>query len=269
MTVVESAAVAIVAICIRYALGFGFSLIFVPVASNFMSFDDAVTTTIICELGVSAVLVAEHWREIPWLTAMTMKAGALAGIAIGTHLITRVHPAVLISVAMIAVITTAVLLLKTHITMAITRPRAVLAGLLSGILNVIAGLAGPPVVFLYYASTTSESARRAALTGYFLPVYILTAAARLNSGHMPVVVIGRAMPAALTAELALLILRPHLRTPGRYMRPLALVLIMVAASGVLWDKVLKDIHYPFNHAFQTRAYDNNVEVSQSNARPLR
>lgn len=241
MIIAASIAIAILAMCVRYALGFGFSLVFVPVATNIMSFEDAVTTTIVCELGVSALLVAELRREIPWLSALTMKAGAIVGVALGTYLIARVAPVILVTVAMAAVMATAIILLKRKLAIAITMPRSIVAGTLSGMLNAIAGLAGPPVVFLYYASATSGHATRAALTGYFLPVYVLTAVARFGTGQMPMSTILAALPCAIAAMIALQLLRSHLQKESRYMRPLALVLIIVAAGGVLYEKVLKEV----------------------------
>lgn len=268
MMIAASILIAILAMCVRYALGFGFSLVFVPVATNIMSFEDAVTTTIVCELGVSALLVAELWKDIPWLSALTMKAGAIVGVLLGTALVARIAPVVLVTFAMAAVIGTGLLLLQQKFTIRITTWRSIVAGTLSGMLNAIAGLAGPPVVFLYYASTTSDHATRAALTGYFLPVYVLTAAARIGTGQMPIATILNALPCAVAAMIALRLLRPHLKKESRYLRPLALILIVVAAAGVLYEKVLKQT-VPHAREAETRSYDNTMEIPQSNARLLR
>jgi uncharacterized protein len=182
-------AVIATALLVRQVLGFGFSLTFVPLASFVLKDRDAVLVAIVFEIVVSCLLCVEYRHHLRMLETLQLKLASLVGIGIGIALLRLASPHLLFAACLlIAAPATLVVLFRPGLEMKRSLGRLIAAGIVSGAMNVWGSFSGPPVA-LYYL-TTEKSARdiKGLLTGYFLLVYLATAAGLTLSGefaHFP------------------------------------------------------------------------------------
>lgn len=174
MILVLLSTIAVFALLIRYLLGFGFSMVFVPVASLVVDFGLTVALAVVLEIVIGGLMSTEHLRELDLLGALKLKLSAAIG-AYGAAIIAKdAGESPLVIVSMCVLIASCAYLLWAP---RLLRPNAatlLASGLMSGVLNSWASMSGPPIVVYHYSSTRPLSEIRGGLTGYFLVLYIFT-----------------------------------------------------------------------------------------------
>jgi uncharacterized membrane protein YfcA len=235
VTLVLVAVTAAVSLAVRHVLGFGFSLTFVPLASFFLATREAVLSAILLEIALGALLAVELRSDLRFRESLQLQASSAIGIAAGIALLRLLSPALLFDLCLVPLLAAAALLCARP-SLAIRRSRAklVVAGVLSGAMNVWASFSGPPVAMYYLATERSARSIKGLLAGYFLLLYLCTAGALVLDGDYgrfsgwPVVSTGAVTIAALyplSKSLARAV-EPWFRTLASWF----LLLVAVAAT---------------------------------------
>ena len=181
---VLAAAAAAVSLAVRHVLGFGFSLTFVPLASFFLPTREVVLTAIVLEIVLGVPLAIELRRDLRLRDSLQLQAASLLGIAAGIGALRLLSQALLFELSLLPLLALAALLCaRPALSTSRGRAKLVAAGLLSGAMNVWASFSGPPVALYYLATETSTRSIKGLLTGYFLLLYLFTAAGLVLDGE--------------------------------------------------------------------------------------
>ncbi|HVR08733.1 MAG TPA: sulfite exporter TauE/SafE family protein [Thermoanaerobaculia bacterium] len=229
---------AAVSLAVRHVLGFGFSLTFVPLASFFLPTRQAVLTAIVLEIALGAALAVELRRDLRLRDSLQLQAASLLGIAAGIGALRVLPQALLFKLSLLPLLAlAAVLCVRPTLATARSRPKLVGAGLLSGALNVWASFSGPPVALYYLATETSTKSIKGLLTGYFLVLYLFTAAGLVLDGEY---LRFAGWPIVLTAICTIAVLYPLSKILARAAEPwfrklAAWFLLLVAVAALLKD----------------------------------
>jgi hypothetical protein len=230
-----AAAMAVVAGMVRGFSGFGAAMVMTPVFSALYGPEVGIALCLIEEVVVALPLLPRALPHVDWHRIGLLFLAAIVGAPLGNLALTRVAPEPM-RWAISAIVLSAVLLLASgwryH-----GRPRPVptlAAGVVSGFLNGLSGMAGPPIAFYYLASTDPVERVRANLTTYFIFVDLLAISVFLGRGlvgwHTGVLGICLA-PAVILGGVIGERLFP-LASEGFY-RKLALALLVAVAVGSL------------------------------------
>ncbi len=156
------AAVTFVAAIVRGFSGFGSALIYLPVAGQFLTPFQAITTLVIFDLLGPLPIVRRTFRECDPGDLFRLMTGLLLALPLGPYTLTLVAPEVFrYSVSLIALFLLVCLISGFRYRGRMTRPLAYGTGGLSGFLQGVAGIPGPPVILLYMASTLATNVIRA------------------------------------------------------------------------------------------------------------
>ncbi len=164
-----AAAVAVVAGMVRGFAGFGAAMVMTPVFSALHGPAVGVALCLLLEIAVALPLLPGVVRLVDWRRIGLLLAGAVAGVPLGTLVLTGSEPEPM-RWAISAIVLMAVVLLASGWRFG-GRPRpttTLAAGTSSGFLNGLAGMAGPPIAFYYLAGNESATRVRANLTTYFV-----------------------------------------------------------------------------------------------------
>jgi uncharacterized membrane protein YfcA len=164
-----AAAVAVVAGMVRGFSGFGAAMLMTPVFSALYGPRTGVSLCLMLEVVVALPLLPRAVAHVDWRRIAFLLVAAAAGVPLGTLTLTYVAPEPM-RWAISAIVLAAVALLASgwryH---GKPKPAATLvAGGVSGFLNGLAGMAGPPIAFYYLAGKDSVERVRANLTTYFV-----------------------------------------------------------------------------------------------------
>lgn len=175
----------VLGLTIRYLLGFGFSMVFVPACSLLVPFSDAVILAVLYEVLIGAVMAVEYYGQLRLLSSVLLKLYAILGAYCGLYLTHYLSEHTILYVSMFSLLTAAVLLATwlRHYAVPHNHFTFGLAGLASGFLNSWSSMSGPPIVIYFYSSHGPQSDIKAALTGYFLVLYVTTLLLFLWDGH--------------------------------------------------------------------------------------
>jgi uncharacterized membrane protein YfcA len=170
-----AAAVAVVAGMVRGFAGFGAAMLMAPVFSALYGPEVGVALCLMLEVIVALPLLPRAVAHVDWRRIGLLLVAAAAGVPLGNVTLTRIAPEPM-RWAISGIVLAAVALLASgwryH---GKPRPAATLmAGGISGFLNGLSGMAGPPIAFYYLAGKDSVERVRANLTTYF--VFVDTAA---------------------------------------------------------------------------------------------
>ena len=212
--------------------GFGFAMAAVPLLALVIAPARAVPFVILIQLMVGLWDWREarrhaHWRSLPWLMV-----GALVGTPLGTLGLAAMS-ADWARLCIAGAVLLAVLLLARGFKLAAMPSRPFLAGtgLLSGVLNGIAAMPGPPVIVLYLAGALTVEAGRASLLIFFSVSNAIGSVSAGTAGLIPpgtLVLAAAALPLLLVSQW--LGRRVFLRaSPGSY-RQVALVFLAALAA---------------------------------------
>ena len=229
------AVVACIAGAVRGFAGFGAAMIMTPVFSALYGPAVGVVLCLLLEVAVALPVVPSVVRFVDWRRIGLLLVGAAVGVPLGNFVLTSSEPEPM-RWAISAIVLGAVVLLASgwrfarqpHTTTTLT------AGVSSGFLNGLAGMAGPPIAFYYLAGNETATRVRANLTTYFVfvdLVAITTFAARQLVGWDTLVLGLFLAPAVMLGGVIGVRLFP-LASEAFYRR-LALVLLVGVAIGSL------------------------------------
>jgi uncharacterized membrane protein YfcA len=163
-------AAAVTSICavVRGYSGFGMGLMIIPLLSLVLAPADAVVIVLIFGVTVALRQLPGLWTHIDWRGLRLLMPVAIVTTPIGTWLLGLASPSALRFGLSLTVIAVAILfLLGFRLPGAPTRATIVATGALAGVMNGVAGLSGPPLVFLYLTRADSLSVGRATLIAFF------------------------------------------------------------------------------------------------------
>ena len=230
-----AALVAVIAGMVRGFAGFGAAMLMTPVFSALYGPAAGVSLCLLLEIAVALPLLPRVVRYVDWRRIGVILAAAIVGAPLGNLVLTQIAPEPmrwLIS----AIVLAAVAMLasgwryhgKPHIAATLT------AGVSSGFLNGLSGMAGPPIVFYYLAGTETVTQVRANLTTYF--VFVDLAALAVFGGRgligWPTLVEGAFLAPAVVLG-GLLGERLFPLASEKFYRRLSLFLLVAVAIGCL------------------------------------
>ena len=229
------AAVACIAGMVRGFAGFGAAMIMTPIFSALYGPAAGVALCLLLEIAVALPVVPGVVRLVDWRRIGLLLIAAAVGVPLGNLVLTRTEPEPM-RWAISAIILGAVALLASGWRFA-GRPRTtttLTAGVSSGFLNGLAGMAGPPIAFYYLAGDETVTRVRANLTTYFVFVDLVAIATFTSRGLIDwsTIVLGLFLaPAVMLGGVLGTRLFP-LASESFYRR-LALVLLVGVAIGSL------------------------------------
>jgi uncharacterized membrane protein YfcA len=230
-----AASVALIAGMVRGFAGFGAAMLMTPVFSALYGPEIGVSLCLLLEIVVALPLLPRALAHVNWRRIGLLLVAATIGVPLGNFTLTQVAPEPM-RWAISAIVLTAVVLLASgwrfsgHPKPATT----LVAGAISGFLNGLAGMAGPPIAFYYLAGSESTERVRANLTTFFIFVdlaamsmFLARDLVRWDTG-----VIGLCLAPAVVAGGVLGERLFPLASEGFY-RWLALILLVAVAIGSL------------------------------------
>ena len=161
--------VVVFAAVLRAFTGFGFALAAVPAFSVLMAPTQAVVLSIMLTLAVSLFTLKTFWGRFPVKSMLPMISFVLLGTAIGAYFLASIsaHSFQLwIGLSVIAACVVLTFYRPQHIEPSNAVARMV--GLLSGLMNGLFAIAGPPVIVYAMATQPNPEKSRALLMSFFL-----------------------------------------------------------------------------------------------------
>jgi uncharacterized membrane protein YfcA len=153
---------------VRGYSGFGMGLMITPLLSLVLPPREAVMIVLIFGVTVALRQLPGLWSNIDWRGLKLLLPVALLTTPIGTWLLGLAPPSVLRLGLSLSVLAVAILfLLGFRLVGAASRGTVVVAGALAGVMNGVAALSGPPLVFLYLTRTDSLTVGRATIVAFF------------------------------------------------------------------------------------------------------
>lgn len=170
-------AAALVAGIVRGFSGFGTAMVYLPVASHFLSPFEALTTVVMMDLLGPLPIVPRALRDAHRRDVLRLGAGLAVGLPFGVWVLAQVSPdAFRYAVSIVALILLSLLVSGVRYRGRLATPLIYGVGGLGGVLGGITGLAGPPVIMLYMASENPARTIRANLILYLLLTDVVTIA---------------------------------------------------------------------------------------------
>lgn len=172
-TIVFVIIISFIASLVRSTLGFGESLVAVPLFLLFLPVEVAVPLSVMLSIVIALVVVIQDHRKIHFNSAKWLIVYAIPGIPIGIIILiygNEIYVKLALG-ALIILYSLFTLLVKTH--KRLKEDNAFwlfVCGFLSGILGGAYGLNGPPLVVYGNLRQWSPKHFRATLQAYFLPV---------------------------------------------------------------------------------------------------
>jgi len=149
--------------------GFGFALVCVPPLLLVYDPPAVVTASILLSVVTGVVVLAGALGSVRWGMVAGLLPAATAGIFIGARLLKSVPAAAIALVASLAVMVFTLAMMRGWVLPGANTPAATAAaGGLSGVLNALTGMAGPPVAMLFDARGLGVDAFRTSIVGYFM-----------------------------------------------------------------------------------------------------
>lgn len=160
----------------RSALGFGESLIAVPLLALYLPLQTAVPVSVLMSITVAAIVVIQDWKQIHIKSAGGLVFFTFLGIPIGLWLLTTANESLVKTGLGFLIILFSFYSLWGKKSLVLKSDSLVWlsgCGLLAGILGGAYGLNGPPLVAYGAMRRWSAQHFRATLQGYFLPASLL------------------------------------------------------------------------------------------------
>ena len=229
------AVVACIAGMVRGFAGFGAAMVMTPIFSALYGPAVGVALCLMLEIAVALPVVPGVLGLVDWRRIGLMLVAAAVGVPFGNLVLTWAEPEPM-RWAISAIVLGAVALLASGWRYkGKPRPATTLAaGVSSGFLNGLAGMAGPPIAFYYLAGQDNAAHVRANLTTYFVfvdLVAIATFASRSLVDWNTVVLALFLAPAVMLGGVLGAKLFPL--ASENFYRRLALALLVGVAIGVL------------------------------------
>jgi hypothetical protein len=230
-----AAVVAAIAGMVRGFAGFGAAMLMTPIFSALYGPETGVSLCLLLEIAVALPLLPRAVKYVDWRRIGLLMVAAVAGAPLGNFVLTRVSPEPM-RWAISAIVLIAVGLLASgwrfH---GQWRPPVTLGiGAISGFLNGLSGMAGPPIAFYYLAGNETVERVRANLTTYFIFVDGIALLVFASRGlvHWDTGVMGLCLAPTVIAG-GLLGERLFPLASEKFYRRLALCLLVAVAIGSL------------------------------------
>lgn len=137
--------------------GFGFAMIYVPIASLVLGPPGALVTLWFIDIPVALVMGTRAARKADARQSLTLLAGAVFGLPVGIHLLVTLDPLIMRWVIATIILCAVVpLMLGWRYQRRADRRTTIGVGVLSGLGNGLAGLSGAPLA-LFWLSDASRS----------------------------------------------------------------------------------------------------------------
>jgi uncharacterized membrane protein YfcA len=171
------AVVACIAGMVRGFAGFGAAMVMTPIFSALYGPAVGVALCLMLEIAVALPVVPGVLGLVDWRRIGLMLVAAAVGVPLGNLVLTWAEPEPMRWAISAIVLGAVVLLASGWRYKGKPRPATTLAaGVSSGFLNGLAGMAGPPIAFYYLAGQENAAHVRANLTTYFVFVDLVAIA---------------------------------------------------------------------------------------------
>lgn len=210
---------------VRGATGFGGALVMVPLLATVTTPAAAISLVLLIEVAGYADMLRHAGRRIQWRAIGVLTVAAIVAVPLGVYAVTHVETAIMTRVIAGCVIALALILMTGwRYTGTPTWPVTVAVGAMSGALDGLAGVPGPPVALFLYGGPHAAQTVRDNLVGYFLLLDMATLVACaiegtlraelwLGLGSVPISIaanwigvwLARCLPETLLRRLALLV----------------------------------------------------------------
>ena len=149
--------------------GFGFSLVVAPVLVSTLGVRHGVQTVNVLAISVNALFLLSDFRRVRW-REVGLLLGPAAVTALGAGFLVRVldRGVLQIVAGTLTILGTIALARGLRLEVAHGKAGAVSAGAISGVMNVVGGIGGPPVALYAVHEGWSPAATRPTMQGYFL-----------------------------------------------------------------------------------------------------
>lgn len=177
--------ISFVASLVRSTLGFGESLVAVPLLLFFLPTTTAVPLATLYSITVAIVVVIQDYTKIHFYSAKWLVLYACLGIPLGLLILVYTHENIIkIGLGILIALYSLYALKKSSLKIKKKNHRAALflCGFLSGVLGGAYSLNGPPLVVYGNISNWSPEKFRATLQAYFLPASLLGLAGYVLKG---------------------------------------------------------------------------------------
>ncbi len=224
---------------VRGFAGFGTAMVFLPIASQVVPPFWALTIMVVMDVIGPLPTVPRALRDGHPRDVLRLSAGLLVGLPIGVGLLSLMAPEVFrYAVSLIALMLLAALIAGLRYRGTLTRPLIYGTGAIGGVLGGSSGLAGPPVIMLYMASTHPAKVIRANLMLFLICADIAMLAIFALTGFITLtpVLLGliTAVPYLLANVVGAAIFKPEYEKPYRIA-----AYAIIAGSAItglpLWD----------------------------------
>ena len=224
---------------VRGFAGFGTAMVFLPLTSQVVSPYWALSIMVVMDVIGPLPTVPRALRDGHPKDVLRLTGGLLVGMPIGVWLLTLMAPEVFrYAVSAIALILLVALISGLRYRGTLTKPLIYGTGGLGGILGGASGLAGPPVIMLYMASTHPAKTIRANLMLYLicadalmLVLFALTGFITLTPVVMGLIV---AVPYLLANMVGAAIFKPDYEKAYRVVA-YTIIAVSAVSSLPLWD----------------------------------
>jgi uncharacterized membrane protein YfcA len=221
---------------VRGFSGFGFSMVAVTGLSLLRPPAEIIPMVLSLEVLASLHLMSVTWREADWRSLRWLLAGMTGATPFGVLLLATVPANPMRVVVSLLVLSAALLLMSGWRLQRRPGPAATLAtGALSGFLNGVASIAGPPVIVFYLSSPAAVSVSRASLIAFFLGCDIIALAAGGAAGLITPQT-GYRVVAFLVPVAGGVVLGQrgfHLASPDTFRRVVLALLVILSLAGLL------------------------------------
>jgi len=224
---------------IRGFAGFGTALVYLPVAGTILSPFAAITTLLVMDIPAPLVAVPRALREADLGEMARLVGGSVIGLPLGVAALGLVAPEVFrYAVSVLAFVLLAALVGGLRYQRRPSATAVLGTGGIAGFLGGSAGLAGPPVILFYMASTRAPQTIRATILLFLIAEAVLALLVFGLAGRLAAeaVLIGLVLtiPNAVGIALGSALFDPRRAT--LYRRVAYTVIAASALSGLpFWD----------------------------------
>lgn len=149
--------------------GMGFALVASPLLVLALGTHDGVQLTQVLGMLASALVLVQVWRDVEWRRAGLLLACALVGIGPGAWVASRLPgPVLSIGIGLLVIVALLATTLGDRVRLFRGPSGLPLAGLVSGFMNVTAGVGGPAIVVFARSTGWAQAAFLASMQPYFV-----------------------------------------------------------------------------------------------------
>jgi uncharacterized membrane protein YfcA len=213
--------------------GFGFALVCSPFLVAAYGAPEGVQINLLVSGILSVLLLATGWEHLDRASTLRLLVPAgVASVALGIPLRgaeTDVLSAVAGGLCLIGV---AVVAFGRPLHRVTSRVGTAIVGAVSGAMNVVAGISGPPVIMFGAVIGWTPKVARSTLQAYFLGINIIALATLGLPGHVPGLVVAAMVVGLLVGRpLADRVPPQHVRSAGLSLAAIGSVLAVVRGLG--------------------------------------